>query len=308
MSRHSPRTDSARRDSRRRAAPPRSRRGLLLAGGGIATGIAAAAALLPSINGLADASAPVPPGTDLANYPITASDNTTVYARNAALTLTTTTDHQIVSPGSPVTFTYKVQNTGGVDFRDVTVVDDKCPTITGPTGNDTDPLLNAGETWLFSCTTTVTGDETHKAKVTATPVLPGATGAPTQGGTGSPSPDPSSSASASPSSSPPPTGGLADGTYLGPKVAVNVGECPNNYCGDIQVQAVISGGKITSITVPVIPAAEATSRILAQAAVPTLVQEALDAQSSKIAVFSGASYTSRGFSTSLQAALVQAGL
>jgi uncharacterized protein with FMN-binding domain len=305
MSRHSPRTDSRRHDSHRRSAPPRSRRGLILAGAGVATGIAAAAALLPSINGLADSSAPVPPGTDLATYPITATDNTTVYARNAALTLTTTTDKQIVSPGSAVTFTYKVQNTGGVDFRDVTVVDDKCPTITGPTGNDTDPLLNAGETWLFKCTTTVTGDETHKAKVTATPVIPGATGAPTQGGTGTPSPEPSSSAS---SSSPAPSGGVADGTYLGSKVAVNVSECPGNYCGDIQVQAVISGGQITAITVPVIPAAESTSRILAQAAIPTLVSEALAAQSSNVAVFSGASYTSRGFSTSLQAALVQAGL
>jgi uncharacterized repeat protein (TIGR01451 family) len=275
-----------------------------MAGGGIATGIAAAVALLPSINGLADSSAPVPPNTDLASYPITATDNTTVYARNAALTLTTTMDHQIVSPGTTVVFTYKVQNNGGVDFKDVTVVDDKCAGITGPTGNDTDPLLNAGETWLFSCTTTVTGDETHKAKVTATPVLPGATGTPTSGGTGTPSPQPSST-----SSSPAPSGGgVADGTYLGSTVPVNVSECPNNYCGDIQVQAVISGGRITSITVPVIPAAESTSRILAQAAIPTLVQEALAAQSSNVAVFSGASYTSRGFSTSLQAALAQAGL
>jgi uncharacterized protein with FMN-binding domain len=288
------------RHSTRRSAGTTRRRALLVTGGGIATGIAASA-LLPTLNGLADSSAPVPPGTDLATFSITATDNTTVYARDAALSLTTTSDKQIVSPGSAVTFTYKVQNTGGVDFRDVTIVDDKCSPITGPTGNDKDALLNAGETWLFSCTTTITADETHKAKVTATPVMPGATGTPTDGSTGTPSPQPSTTSA-------PPSGGVADGTYLGTKVAVNVGECPSGYCGDIQVQAVITGGRITSITVPIIPAAESTSRILAQAAVPTLVQEALAAQSSNVAVFSGASYTSRGFSTSLQSALVQAGL
>jgi uncharacterized protein with FMN-binding domain len=297
--------------TRHRAITGRStRQRALIAGGSIATGVAASAALWPSINGLADQSPPVPRNVNLAEYPITATDNTTVYARDAALTLTTSTDKQIVSPGTPITFTYTVVNSGGVAFTDIRVVDDKCSPITGPAGNDADPLLNVNETWRFSCTTDVLADETHKASVTGTPVLP--TGAPAPASS-SPAPAPSGT------TAPPAAGTLADGVYTGPVVPVNVpGE---GLTGSIQVVATVSGGRLASIAIPSCPTVGATSvsickyQVATTAALnndpsaPTMIYQAIQGQSANavtVASTSGATYTGAAFKSSLQAALTAA--
>lgn len=62
--------------------------------------------------------------------------------------------------------------------------------------------------------------------------------------------------------------------------------------------------KITSISVPVYPNDTDRSVFISENAIPTLVQEALRAQSARIDVVSGATYTSDAFAQSLQAAIL----
>jgi uncharacterized protein with FMN-binding domain len=64
--------------------------------------------------------------------------------------------------------------------------------------------------------------------------------------------------------------------------------------------------KMTSVKVPVYPNHTDRSVFINQQALPTLVQEALQAQSSGINMVSGATDTSFGFAQSLQSAIAQA--
>ncbi|QKS22241.1 FMN-binding protein [Curtobacterium sp. Csp1] len=78
-------------------------------------------------------------------------------------------------------------------------------------------------------------------------------------------------------------GSSASGTFTGTAAATRY--------GPVQVQVTVSGGKLTDVQ-----------------AAPILRQEALQAQSATIQAVSGATYTSEGYTTSLQSALDQAGL
>jgi uncharacterized protein with FMN-binding domain len=62
--------------------------------------------------------------------------------------------------------------------------------------------------------------------------------------------------------------------------------------------------KITSISVPLYPNDTDRSAFISENAIPLLVQEALHAQSAKIDLVSGATYTSEAFARSLQAAIL----
>jgi uncharacterized protein with FMN-binding domain len=62
---------------------------------------------------------------------------------------------------------------------------------------------------------------------------------------------------------------------------------------------------IESIKVPVYPDHTGRSQFISEQALPTLVQEALQAQSTHIYVVSGATYTSDAFAQSLQAAITK---
>jgi uncharacterized protein with FMN-binding domain len=64
--------------------------------------------------------------------------------------------------------------------------------------------------------------------------------------------------------------------------------------------------KITKVTVPVYPNHTDRSIFINQQALPMLVQETLQAQSSAIQMVSGATDTSEGFDQSLQAAIIAA--
>jgi hypothetical protein len=262
---------------------------------------------------MADFSLPIPvDSANLDSLTVTANANATVYARNAQMSLTTTSNKNVVVPGSTVTYTYKVANTGTIDFKNIVVEDDKCSPVTYVSGNDSDPLLNVGETWTYTCSTKVLKDQTNNAKVTGTPVIPSSTATPTPTPTGTVTPTPT------PTPSPTATGGtVKDGTFTGVAATVNVADQGLTY--PIQVAATISGGKITAITVPVFGATDSTSKNIGKYNVatlaamnsdpanPTMIFEALAAQSSNIATISGATYTTSGFKTSLADALKQAG-
>ena len=95
-----------------------------------------------------------------------------------------------------------------------------------------------------------------------------------------------------------PAGGYKDGTYLG-----NVA---NAFYGNIQVQAVISGGRLTNVVFLQYPSDRSTSRMINAQADPMLAQEAIQAQSAQVSGVSGATATSGAFVQSLGSALQQA--
>jgi uncharacterized protein with FMN-binding domain len=74
------------------------------------------------------------------------------------------------------------------------------------------------------------------------------------------------------------------------------------------VQITVQGGKITKVTVLQQPNGNQKDAEINNHALPILVQDTLDAQSAQIDMVSGATVTSDGYLTSLQAALDQAGI
>ena len=92
-------------------------------------------------------------------------------------------------------------------------------------------------------------------------------------------------------------GQYKDGTYTG--------SVASTKRGDFQVSVEVSGGKITNINMLTQPTDHESTEINSTA-IPTYVQEAIDAQGTDIQLVSGASETYSGFKTSLQNALNQA--
>ena len=76
--------------------------------------------------------------------------------------------------------------------------------------------------------------------------------------------------------------------------------------GNVQVEVVLVGKRITDVQALHLTDANGHSRAISAGAAPTLRREALTAQSATIDTVSGATYTSEGYKTSLQAALDQA--
>ena len=79
------------------------------------------------------------------------------------------------------------------------------------------------------------------------------------------------------------------------------GTSVNTPYGPIQVEATVNGKTITAINVLEYPNNDRKSQRINQTALPTLTQQALLAQTSEIDGVSGATYTSEGYKTSLQA-------
>jgi uncharacterized protein with FMN-binding domain len=96
-----------------------------------------------------------------------------------------------------------------------------------------------------------------------------------------------------------PSGGGWSGTVTGPVVQVKWGQ--------VQVRATIAQGRITAVDVLRSPDENAHDREINARAVPELVQQTLAAQSARIDMVSGATFTSTGYVQSLQAALDRAG-
>jgi uncharacterized protein with FMN-binding domain len=75
----------------------------------------------------------------------------------------------------------------------------------------------------------------------------------------------------------------------------------------VQVRATISGGTLTQVTALQLPDNDPRSSSISQGAEPYLRQEVLAKQGAKVDVISGATYTSGGYTASLQSALDKAG-
>lgn len=94
------------------------------------------------------------------------------------------------------------------------------------------------------------------------------------------------------------TGQYQNGTYTGKATATQ--------WGDVQVQAVIKGGKITAVNVLEYPNDNGHDKQINSQALPVYKSEAISTQSAKIKLVSGASETYKGFTGSLQNALDKA--
>lgn len=92
--------------------------------------------------------------------------------------------------------------------------------------------------------------------------------------------------------------GYKDGSYTG--------IVTDAFYGPVQVQAIISAGKITDVIFLQYPNDRRTSIEINSQAMPFLKQEAIAAQSSQVDIVSGATQTSRAFIESLKSALDQA--
>jgi len=111
-------------------------------------------------------------------------------------------------------------------------------------------------------------------------------------------PTPTSIPTATPTSAPVIASGYKDGTYTG--------DPADAFYGNIQVQATISGGKITNVQFLQAPNDRGTSIEINSQADPVLAQEAIQAQNANVDVVSGATDSSQAFVQSLQSALDQA--
>lgn len=89
-----------------------------------------------------------------------------------------------------------------------------------------------------------------------------------------------------------------DGTFTG--------SVADAYYGNIQVRAIIKGGKIVDVQFLQYPNDRSDSIAINQQAMPYLKQEAIQAQSANVNNVSGASDTSYAFVQSLTAALAKA--
>ena len=110
---------------------------------------------------------------------------------------------------------------------------------------------------------------------------------------------PASPSVATPTPAPTTKKGLyTDGTYTG--------DVADAYYGNVQVKAVITGGKLSNVIFLDYPQDRSHSLQLSERAMPILTQEAIQAQSANVNGVSGASDTSAAFQQSLSSALAQA--
>jgi uncharacterized protein with FMN-binding domain len=132
------------------------------------------------------------------------------------------------------------------------------------------------------------------------------------GSTGATSPAPVATAApdtaAAPDTTATPDATAAPDTSSGGSTVTEVtGPTVSTRFGPVQVQIEVSGGTVTDVIALQLPSGGRSGRI-SDYAEPTLHDEALAAQSASIDGVSGATYTSRAYAQSLQAALDQAGI
>jgi uncharacterized protein with FMN-binding domain len=147
----------------------------------------------------------------------------------------------------------------------------------------TDPAASTDTTTTTTPSTTTTDDESSESS---------SDDESTEGSTSGSSGSTSSGTTATTAS------GMTDGTYTG--------GAANTRYGPVQVQITVSGGVIADVQVIDYPNSNREDQRINGRALPTLVSETTQAQSSQIDMVSGATYTSQGYIASLQSAIDQA--
>lgn len=80
------------------------------------------------------------------------------------------------------------------------------------------------------------------------------------------------------------------------------------YYGYVQVVAVVKDGRLADVRILEYPHHAGRSQYISSVALPWLVQEAVKVQTARVNLISGATFTSRAFTESLDAALRKAGV
>ena len=142
-----------------------------------------------------------------------------------------------------------------------------------------------------------TGTKTTGTTTGSPTTAPSSSGSATTSGSASSGTTSSSGTSSSPGSATT-TSGLKDGTFTGQAV--------DTRYGAVQVAITVSGGRITDVSVPQYPNTERRDEEINAQAIPILISETKSAQSAQIDMVSGATFTSDGYTQSLQSAIDQA--
>src|SRR5512132_868957 len=90
------------------------------------------------------------------------------------------------------------------------------------------------------------------------------------------------------------------------KITTYTGSVAQTRWGPVQVKITVQGGKLTKVTILQQPSGNSRDAEINDYALPILINESLKAQSANIDMVSGATVTSGGYVTSLQAALDEA--
>lgn len=151
---------------------------------------------------------------------------------------------------------------------------------------------------LFGYHTSTNAAATSAATTSSTPPAP--TSNSSSGSSSSKSSSGSSSSGSSSSGSSSGSSSAAARTYTGTAASTRY--------GPVQVKITATGGKVTAVDVLQSPDGNPRDTQINDRALPVLIQETISAQSAKIDMVSGATYTSDGYVTSLQSALDQAGI
>jgi len=99
------------------------------------------------------------------------TDTARVDVISPQIAVTKTADPAVILSGDSVKYTYQVSNPGDTPLS-VSMSDDTCSPVTGPdpAGDvNNNGLLDPGEVWTYTCTTTVTGDTTNTITATGQP-------------------------------------------------------------------------------------------------------------------------------------------
>ncbi|GAA4782756.1 FMN-binding protein [Actinomycetospora chlora] len=120
--------------------------------------------------------------------------------------------------------------------------------------------------------------------------------------------DPTTPRAAAPTttSTPPTTGSPSTAGAAALRAGQFTGDAADTRWGPVQTRITVANGRITAVDVVEAPSGNAKDRAINADAVPTLVDETLQAQGADIDMVSGATVTSTGYLESLQSALDQA--
>jgi uncharacterized protein with FMN-binding domain len=172
--------------------------------------------------------------------------------------------------------------------------------------------------WLWCCTTVTAvvllfGYHTSTEGIPSAAAPPAIVGSSTTGSTGSTGSTGAGGSGTSGSSRRSGSGGSSGSSTPSPTPSAAAartvtGAVAQTQWGPVQVQLTVASGAITAVDVLEYPNGNGRDAEINAYALPVLVQETLSAQSARIDMVSGATFTSEGYLQSLQSALDQADL
>ncbi|HEY3208338.1 MAG TPA: S8 family serine peptidase, partial [Actinomycetota bacterium] len=99
----------------------------------------------------------------------TAQSSASVIVNCPAIQVVKSVDKPVINAGETVTYTYTVTNAGDTPLSGVSASDDKCSPVTFIGGDaNSNGKLDVGETWTYTCSTSLIADTTNTATATAT--------------------------------------------------------------------------------------------------------------------------------------------